>query len=122
VSDWIIENLGWILGAILILLVGFVVSIFVAHATGIQAGYVYDKDYSGPSNYTTYSTVTTGKTSITIPQQHHADEKFTLRIRQMNDSKGEYDTNYFDVPESIWTAAKLGDYFDSRCMCITQGE
>jgi hypothetical protein len=121
-GDWLFDNLGWIVGAFLILLVGFIVSVFVAHANGIQAGYVYDKDYSGPRSWVDYHTTVAGKTTVTIPVQRHTNESFTLRIRQMNDSKGEYDTNYFDVPESIWTAAKLGDYFDSRCMCITQGE
>lgn len=113
-SDWLLDNLGWLIGVIFILIIGFIVSVFVGHANGIQAGYVFDKDYNGPS------VVRTSAKTGSVPIYYN--EKFTLKIRQRDDGSDEYEWNYFEVPESIWTEAKLGDYFDSRCMCITQGE
>lgn len=105
--------------ALLVSIFAWAIWSIVSHETGIQSGYIYDKDYSPASDYTTSQTTTTGKTTVTTYTPHHESEKYSLKIR-ISDDKGGYKTNYIYVPENIWDQAKVGQYFDGECMCFSK--
>lgn len=98
-------------------LLGYMIWGEVVHANGIQAGYIYQKKYEPSSDITSFQTVGSGKTAVTVPVHTHTDEKFKLWIRQ-SDDKGGYKTNYIYVPQDIWNQAKVGEWFDGDCMCF----
>lgn len=108
-------------GALIVLaVVGFLGFVFYAtyqHATGIQSGYVFKKDYSPASETTTYQTITTGKTTTTIPVKHQYNESYKLYFRVRGED-GKTQENYADVPADVWQKAQIGQWFDGDCFCV----
>lgn len=97
--------------------IGFVVYAEYEHVTGIKSGYIYQKRYEPASETTTFQTVTTGKTTVTIPVKHKYNESYRLYIT-ITDKDGKRLENYVEVPADVWNKVKVGDWLDGNCLCV----
>lgn len=107
---WLMEALAAIFIVAVVLFVGVYQ---YRHITGIKEGFVTSKDFDPASCTTTYVSQKVGDTTITTPMQNCHGDTYTLWIADRDK-----DTNWYEVPADVWNTAKLGDYFDSKCMCL----
>jgi hypothetical protein len=111
---WLQEN--WVSALLTLLLVALVLFVGIyeyKHYTGIKEGFVTSKDFDPASCTTTYISQKVGDTTVMTPMQSCHGDTYTLWIADKEEN-----TNWFEVPADVWNDAELGNYFDSKCMCL----
>lgn len=106
--DWV----SWFLILVLVGIVAYLIIGIYLQIVGIQAGYVYEKDFTRGRCDTTY-----------INERPHVTcypDSYTLYIEDMQDDRRV--TNWHEVTSQIWHEAQIGQWYDAKCFCLHEAK
>ena len=105
------EKITIILTVVIVLIVfglaGF--GIYTNASYGEKEGEVIDKEYHRAYTTTSYETVTTGNTSISIPVQKYYPESYQVKIQKEVDE--ELKQRWIEVTAQEYENIKIGDWY-----------